>query len=100
MDDGGERLHEWLFDLASWRERQGLDGGETDRNDEIVAETFENVGTVVMGRRTFDNDEGPWGDVPFEGYGGDDPPFRVPVFVLPHHDRDCSRWTVERRLPS
>ena len=26
---GGERLHEWLFGLASFRERHGLSGGAT-----------------------------------------------------------------------
>lgn len=24
---GGEQIHEWVFELASWREGQGLDGG-------------------------------------------------------------------------
>lgn len=88
LGEGGERLHEWVFDLASWRERQGLKGGETNRDSEIVAESFENVGAVVMGRRMFSNEDGSWGDQPFEGYWGDDPPFRVPVFVLTHHDRE------------
>ncbi len=23
LADGGERLHEWVYGLASWRERQG-----------------------------------------------------------------------------
>lgn len=87
LGDGGERLHEWVYDLASWREIHGLEGGETNQDDEIVAESFENVGAFVMGRRMFSNDEGPWGDDPFEGYWGEDPPFHAPVFVLTHHPR-------------
>lgn len=88
LGDGGERLHEWIYELASWREMHGLDGGKTNRNDEIIAETTENVGAVIMGRRMFSNDDGPWGDEPFDGHWGDNPPFGVPVFVLTHHARD------------
>ena len=84
---GGERLHEWVYDLASWREMHGMEGGKSGRDDEILAESIENVGAVVMGRRMFDNGEGPWGDDPFEGHWGDEPPFGVPVFVLTHHAR-------------
>lgn len=88
LGDDGERIHEWVFELASWRERQGLEGGRANRDSAIVAETFDNVGAVVMGRRMFSNAEGPWGDPPFEGHWGNDPPFRVPVFVLTHHARE------------
>ena len=31
---GGERLHQWVYDLASWRERHGLAGGKTNRDGE------------------------------------------------------------------
>ena len=88
LGDGGEQLHEWVTELASWREQHGLDGGKTNRDSEIVAESNENVGAYVMGRRMFSNEDGPWGDDPFEGHWGDDPPFGVPVFVLTHHPRD------------
>ncbi|WP_137290372.1 dihydrofolate reductase family protein [Natronorubrum halophilum] len=88
LGDGGERLHEWVYGLESWREVHGLDGGESGLDDEIIAESTENVGAVVMGRRMFSNDDGPWGDDPFEGHWGEDPPFGVPVFVLTHHARE------------
>jgi dihydrofolate reductase len=78
LGDGGERLHEWVFDLASWRERHGLAGGQTNRDSEVVDESIRNTGAVVLGRRMFDNAKG-WGD---------DPPFHVPVFVLTHEARD------------
>ncbi|WP_264556727.1 dihydrofolate reductase family protein [Halocatena marina] len=88
LGDGGGRLHKWVYDLASWREQQGLDGGKTNRDSEIVAESTENVGAVVMGRRMFSNGDGPWGDDPFEGHWGDNPPFGVPVFVITHYERE------------
>lgn len=88
LGDGGERLHEWMFDDASGRSEQGLDGGKTDQDDEIAAKSIDRAGAFVMGRRMFDNDDGPWGDDPFEGPWGDDPPFGAPVFVLTHHGRE------------
>ena len=78
LGDGGERLHQWVYDLASWRQPHGLSGGETNRDSEILEEAFENVGAIVLGRRMFDNAEG-WGD---------EPPFHVPVFVLTHEARE------------
>lgn len=88
LGDRGERLHDWVVECASWRAVQGLEGGETNRNDEIFAETIEHVGAVVMGRRMFDNGEGPWGEDPFDGHWGEDPPFGVPVYVLTHYERE------------
>lgn len=74
-----ERLHEWLYDLASWREPHGLAGGKTGSDSEILDEAFRNTGAVVMGRRMFDVAEGPWGD---------EPPFHMPVFVVTHRARE------------
>jgi dihydrofolate reductase len=31
---------------------------------------------------------GPWGDQPWEGWWGEDPPYHHPVFVLTHHPRE------------
>ena len=78
LGDGGERLHEWMYDLASWRERHGLEGGKTDADAEILDESFKNTGAVVVGRRMFDVTNG-WGD---------NPPFHMPVFVVTHDARE------------
>lgn len=75
---GGERLHEWVYGLASWRAPHGLEGGTSGPDDEVMKEAFETAGAVVLGRRMFDNAEG-WGD---------NPPFHVPVFVLTHEARE------------
>lgn len=89
LGDGGEGLHEWAFALASWREPHGLPGGETNASTEVVEESLEATGAVVMGRLMFSGGEGPWDDDPnADGWWGDDPPFHVPVFVLTHHARE------------
>jgi len=40
LGERGEQLHEWVYGLASWRERHGLAGGTTDRDAEILDEAF------------------------------------------------------------
>jgi dihydrofolate reductase len=88
LGDGGMELHEWALKLAAWREPHGLEGGETNESSEVIAESLRNTGAVVMGRNMFGGGEGPWGEDPWEGWWGDDPPFHVPVFVLTHHPRE------------
>ena len=75
----GERLHEWIYNLAGWRERHGLTGGTQNRNSQIVDEAVENTGAFVMGKRMFDHGLPHWGD---------NPPFHMPVFVLTHEVRE------------
>src|SRR5215210_6880853 len=79
LGDGGHRLHQWVYILASWHERQGVAGGETNQDDEIVKDANARIGAYVMGSRMFDE-----GDV-----GWPDPtPFRAPVFVVTHQARE------------
>ena len=66
MGDGGEHIHDWLF------------GAKTMADSAIIADMLDHLGAVILGRRTFDLGEGPWGD---------DPPFPVPCFVLTHQSR-------------
>jgi dihydrofolate reductase len=89
LGEGGERLHDWILGLASWRERHGMSGGEKNADDDVVRETLDTAGAVLMGRRMFSGGEGQWEDDPVaDGWWGDDPPFRVPVFILTHHPRE------------
>lgn len=79
LGEGGEALHEWIVGLASWRERHGYEGGVGGTDADVMEEAFAGVGAIVMGRRMFDHGEGPWGD---------EPPFRMPVFVVTHQARE------------
>jgi dihydrofolate reductase len=86
---GGNRIHEWVYGLASWRESHGLEGGETNPDDEIVAASRAATGAVIMGRKMFSGGAGPWEDDPNAGgWWGDESPFGVPAFVLSHHERE------------
>jgi dihydrofolate reductase len=87
LGEGGEQLHEWVIKLAAWRESHGREGGEVNASTPVIAEALENVGATVMGRNMFGGGPGPWGERPWEGWWGDEPPFHTPVFVLTHHPR-------------
>ncbi len=65
--DGAGMLHDWLSDAA------------TDKDRTILQEMIDSVGAIVMGRRSFDKNEGDggWGD------GG--PIGDTPCFVVTHH---------------
>ena len=84
---GGMRLHEWVFPLAAWREPQGLEGGEVNESSRVIEASTANIGATVMGRNMFGGGPGPWGDDPWNGWWGDNPPYHHPVFVLTHHPR-------------
>ena len=88
LGEGGELLHEWVIKLAAWREPHGREGGEVNASTPIVEEALENVGATVMGRNMFGGGPGPWGEQPWEGWWGEEPPFHTPVFVLTHHERE------------
>jgi dihydrofolate reductase len=88
LGEGGTQLHEWAFKLATWRKPHGLEGGEVNASTEVLEESLDNIGATVMGRNMFGGGPGPWGENPWDGWWGDDPPFRTPVFVLTHHERE------------
>jgi hypothetical protein len=57
LGDGGTLIHQWLFSLETWRERQSLADGETNPDDEVVKEAYARVGAYMMERRMFDEGE-------------------------------------------
>jgi dihydrofolate reductase len=88
LGEGGDELHKWAFAVRTFRAIHGMEGGATGPDDDIAAEYFQNVGATIMGRRMFGGGDGPWGDNPWNGWWGEDPPFHTPVFVLTHHARE------------
>src|SRR5215204_1867457 len=65
--DGAEMLHDWLSDAATAEDRA------------VLQHMLDSVGAIVMGRKSFDKNEGDggWGD---SGPVGD-----TPCFVVTHH---------------
>ena len=73
LGEGGERLHEWVYNLKTFREMHGDQGGETGLDDDVLRESFENIGAVIMGRNMFGPDRGAVGRRPVEGLVGRQP---------------------------
>jgi dihydrofolate reductase len=85
---GGMQLHEWAVRLEAFRRQHGEEGGDVNASTPVVEGMFENVGATVMGRNMFGGGPGPWGDDPWPGWWGENPPYHHPVFVLTHHPRE------------
>jgi dihydrofolate reductase len=86
---GGEQLHQWLISLKAFRETHGGgEGGEVNASTPIAEQILGGTGATIMGRNMFGGGPGPWGDKPWNGFWGDDPPYHHPVFVLTRHPRD------------
>lgn len=88
LGEGGEALHEWVVKLSAWRQSHGREGGEVNASSELFEEAIASTGAVIMGRNMFGPVRGPWTEPLWNGWWGDDPPFKVPVFVLTHYERE------------
>jgi len=84
----GMELHHWFFHTEVFRKMHGEGGGGSPGVDnDIAAQSFENVGAWILGRNMFGPVRGPWPDEEWKGWWGEEPPYHVPVFVLTHHAR-------------
>lgn len=80
--------------LFGWFDGRGIDGVDRVPDAPIVLHRGltsmwgQGIGAEIMGRRKFGPQAGPWVADGWQGWWGDDPPFRTPVFVLTHHHRE------------
>ena len=85
---GGPDLHQWLFPTRTLqRALFGNEDGTTGVDDDFAARGFRNVGSWILGRNMFGPIRGPWPDMEWKGWWGENPPYHFPVFVLTHHAR-------------
>jgi dihydrofolate reductase len=83
----GPELMEWFFPTRAWRGMHAQDGGETGVDPAMAEAGFAGIGAWIIGRNMFGPVRGPWLDESWKGWWGDEPPYRVPVFVLTRHRR-------------
>ncbi len=85
---GGTDLHQWAFPTRTFQRAVfGSDSGTTGVDDDFAARGFDNIGAWILGRNMFGPIRGPWPDMSWTGWWGENPPFHVPVFVLTHYPR-------------
>ena len=82
-----DRLMQWFFATRTFRDMNGMPGGETGVDDAFASNWGPGIGAEIMGRNKFGPQRGPWPDEQWKGWWGDNPPFHTPVFVLTHHPR-------------
>lgn len=85
---GGPALHEWALPTRTFQKAVfGKDGGSTGIDEDFAARGFANIGAWIMGRNMFGPVRGPWPNLDWTGWWGEEPPYHVPVFVLTHDAR-------------
>ncbi len=84
----GSELMEWFFATRAWRSMQGQPGGETGVDHRMAEAGLSGIGAWILGRNMFGPVRGPWPDLTWRGWWGEEPPYHVPVFVLTHHARE------------
>lgn len=88
MGVGGHSLHGWAMSTPTFQRNVfGREGGEAGLDEDFAARGFHNIGAWILGRNMFGPVRGPWPDESWRGWWGDNPVYRVPVFVLTHHAR-------------
>lgn len=83
----GPELHNWFRGTEVFKKMQGGSGGTRGTENDIAAQSFENIGAWVLGRNMFGPVRGPWKGDEWKGWWGPNPPYHVPVFVLTHYPR-------------
>lgn len=79
---GGETLHDWLVSTRSWRQMHGKERGARGIDDDFAARGPKNVGAWILGRNMFGPIRGPWPDMNWKGWWGDNPPFKATHVIL------------------
>lgn len=84
----GNELHPWMVTTKMFNSMYGKEGGSGGVDNEIAEQSMQNIGAWIMGRNMFGPVRGPWPDLTWRGWWGEQPPYHVPVFVLTHHARE------------
>lgn len=85
----GPEIFDWFFKTKMFNKMHGKPGdGSTGIDNDWAERSFENVGSWILGRNMFGPIRGPWMDESWKGWWGEEPPYRVPVFVLTHYPRN------------
>jgi dihydrofolate reductase len=88
MGIGGTGLHQWAMPTITFQRAVfGGDSGTTGVDNDFAMRGFDNIGAWILGRNMFAPSRGPWVDMSWKGWWGDNPPYHVPVFILTHHPR-------------
>ena len=85
----GSRLMEWAFPTRTFASMgfHGEQRGSVGVDEAFASRWNANIGAEIMGRNKFAPKSEPWPNEEWQGWWGDNPPFRTPVVVLTSHPR-------------
>ena len=84
----GEELHNWVFPTRMFQNLYGKGEGTEGTDNDFAERSFDNLGAWIMGRNMFGPIRGDCPNNDCKGWWGENPPYRVPVYVLTHHPRE------------
>jgi dihydrofolate reductase len=84
---GGEELHNWMVNTATFQKMYGGTGGTEGVDNDFTMRGLANIGAWILGRNMFTLSRGEWPDDGWKGWWGDNPPYHGPAFILTHHPR-------------
>ena len=85
---GGTALHGWAWTTPTFKRMFGQEGGVEGVDENFAQRGFRNIGAWILGRNMFGPIRGPWPDLSWRGWWGENPPYHVPVYVLTHYPRE------------
>lgn len=85
---GGTALHGWAWTTPTFKRLFGQEGGVEGVDEDFAQRGFRNVGAWILGRNMFGPVRGPWPDLAWRGWWGENPPYHVPIFVLTQYPRE------------
>lgn len=83
----GPEIFESFLQTHVWRSMHDLEGGGMGIDNDMAEKSFAGVGAYILGRNMFGPVRGDWPDESWRGWWGEEPPYRVPTFVLTHYAR-------------
>ena len=89
MGVGGGQLHGWAMVTPTFKRMVfGQEGGVEGVDEDFAQRGFRNIGAWILGRNMFGPIRGPWPDLSWRGWWGENPPYHVPIYVLTHYPRE------------
>src|SRR5260370_7381400 len=82
----GPEIFQWFFHTKTFCAMYGQEGGSIDVDDVFARRSMENFGAFILGRNMFGPVRGPWQDNSWKGWGGTNPPYHAPTFVMTHYE--------------
>lgn len=85
--DAQAQLIPWFEASHTWRLSIDEGGGGIGLDEAVAASWEAGIGAEIMGRRKFGPQQGPWENLDWQGWWGDNPVYHTPCFILTHYPR-------------